>query len=98
MLCMCVAGKYSPKKSSKTKYSQKVRGGFSAASFRDYRLPTSIVTALVNASNQSLSLNSWSSYKTAESHLKKCESETGVRMRFPMTDRSQGYFDKLKLK
>ena len=46
-----------------------------------------MVTALVGASNKSLALNTWTNYKTAETHLKRCERETGVRMRFPMDDR-----------
>ena len=56
-------------------------------SFAKYRLPTSIVTALVGASNNSLALSTWGSYKVAENHLKKCELDTGIRMRFPMDDR-----------
>ena len=64
-----------------------MRGGYTASTFANYKLPTSIVTALVSASNQSLALNTWSTYKTAENHLKRCEIDTGVRMRFPMDDR-----------
>ena len=74
-------------KSARTKYGTNVRGGFTSASFKDYRLPPSIVTALMDASNQSLALSTWSTYKTAENHLRRCEIETGVRMRFPMDDR-----------
>jgi hypothetical protein len=55
-------------------------------SFANHRLPTSIVTALVNASNMSLSLNTWSSYGTAERHLLRFEQDTGVKIRFPMND------------
>ena len=62
-------------------------GGYAASTFANYKLPTSIVTALVSASNQSLALNTWSTYKTAENHLKRCEIDTGIRMRFPMDDR-----------
>ena len=47
----------------------------------------SIVGALVKASNQSLAMNTWSTYRTAENHLKRCEVDTGVKMRFPMNDR-----------
>ena len=80
-------GMVSPKKSSKTKYSANVKGGYNANSFKDYRLPTSMFGALVSASNQSLALTTWSSYKTAENHLRQCEIDTGIKMRFPMNDR-----------
>ena len=46
-----------------------------------------MVGALVNASNQSLALTTWSSYNTAGNHVKRCELETGVEMSFPMDDR-----------
>ena len=77
----------SPKRSSRTKYSANVRGGYNSNSFKDYRLPTSMVNALVHASNQSLALSTWSSYRTAENHLRQCEIDTGIKIRFPMTNR-----------
>ena len=80
-------GMVSPKRSCKTKYSSNVRGGYNSNSFKDYRLPTSMVGALVNASNQSLALSTWSSYRTAENHLRQCEIDTGIKIRFPMTNR-----------
>ena len=55
-----------------------------------------MVTALVNASNQSLALSTWSSYRTAESHLRQCEIDTGVNIRFPMTDREMLYNIKIQ--
>ena len=82
-----VSGIFSPKRSKTTKYCAVVKGGYSASSFSSYKLPTSIVSALVRASNQSLSMNTWSSYKTAERHLVQCEHDTGVKIRFPMTNR-----------
>ena len=91
---MCVAGVFSPKRSIKVKYSQKVKGGFTPSAFKDYKLPTSIVNALVAASNQSLALNTWSNYRVVESHLQKCERDTGVRIRFPMDNREMMYIDK----
>ena len=71
----------------RTKFCPVVKGGYSVDSFKSYRLPTSIVTALVSASNQSLALNTWASYRTAEAHLGRCEADTDIRMRFPMNDR-----------
>ena len=44
------------------------------------------MSALVSASNHSLALNTWSTYKTAENHLRRCEVDTGIPMRFPMND------------
>ena len=81
------AGKFSPKKSQTRKYSANVRGGYSISSFKDYKLPASVVLALVNASNQSLALSTWSSYRTAENHLRQCELDTNVKIRFPMDNR-----------
>ena len=46
-----------------------------------------MIGALVSASNQSLALTTWSSYRTAEKHLRQCEIDTGIKMRFPMNDR-----------
>ena len=86
-----LAGQYSPKKSQKVKYSANVKGGYTSESFRNYRLPTSIVTSLVKASNQSLALSTWNSYKTVEKHIKRCEADTKIRMRFPMDDRELQY-------
>ena len=84
-------GCFSPKKSLKTKYCNNVKGGYSPSSFKNYRLPTSIVSALVSASNQSLAMTTWSSYKTVETHLKHCELDTNVQIRFPMDDREMMY-------
>jgi hypothetical protein len=64
-----------------------VEGGFSAASFANYRLPTSIVNAMEEAANFSLEKSTWASYKTAEAHVQRCEEATGVKIRFPMDDR-----------
>ena len=57
------------------------------ATFEKYKLPTSIVTALVSASNNLLALSTWATYRTAENHLTKCDANTGVKMRFPMIDK-----------
>ena len=80
-------GIISPKKTSKMKYSVNVKNGYSTDSFKQLNIPNSLVGALVDASNQSLALSTWSSYNTAENHMKRCELETGVKMSFPMDDR-----------
>ena len=74
-----------PKESQTRKYCANVKGGFSAKTFGNYKLPASIVLAVVDASNSALARNTWSSYRTAESHIKKCEEDTGIKIRFPMT-------------
>ena len=48
---IAVLGVYSLKQTAKTKYCATVRGGFTSASFKNYRLPTLIVSALVSAGN-----------------------------------------------
>ena len=83
----CLSGGFSPKRSVRVKYNANVKGGFTAKSFKDYKLPTSIVNALVAASNQSLAMNTWSNYRVVESHLQRCEKDTGIRMRFPIDNR-----------
>jgi hypothetical protein len=81
------SGLVSPQKNDRVKYSANVKNGYTADSFKQLRLPNTIVGALVDASNHSLALTTWSSYNTAENHIKRCEVETGVRMTFPMDDR-----------
>ena len=63
----------------RVKYSR--HGGYSVKSFPG--VPTSIVTSLMMAANHSLAKNTWSSYKTAERHVARCEAYTGIRMRIP---------------
>ena len=81
------SGVISPKKTNKTKYSAYVKDGYNADSFTQLNIPNNLVGALVDASNQSLALTTWSSYNTAGNHVKRCELETGVKMSFPMDDR-----------
>jgi hypothetical protein len=84
---MYLLGLILPAKSKTTKYCKTVKGGFSAASFANYKLPTSIVSAMVEAANLSLAKSTWASYKTAEAHVRRCEEATGVKIRFPMDER-----------
>ena len=86
-LNVTLSGVISPKKSSKTKYSPNVKDGYNASTFTQLNIPNNLVGALVDASNQSLALTTWSSYNTAGNHVKRCELETGVKMSFPMDDR-----------
>ena len=75
----------SPKAAKNHKYSK--RGGYSKKTFENYRLPPSIVQTLVKAANHSLAKTTWKSYQTAENHIKKCEKDTGVKLRFPFGNR-----------
>ena len=84
---ICISGVFIPVKCTTSKYSVNVKGGYTAASFSNYRLPVSVIQAIVGASNQSLAKTTWDSYRTAEAHIKRCEEETGVRIRFPMDNR-----------
>ena len=63
------AGLTVPRMAIRTKYHGAARGGFTATSFKNYRLPPSIVNAIVGAANCSLAKNPWSSYNTAERHM-----------------------------
>ena len=63
----------SPKISKIQKYSGK--GGYTTKTFEKYKLPPSIVTALVSAANHSLAKSTWKSYRTAENHIKRCENK-----------------------
>ena len=76
-----ISGFASPKAKTRTKYSGK--GGYSCTAFKSYGLPTSIVLALVEASNHSLSKNTWKAYNTAERHISRCEKDTKVKLRMP---------------
>ena len=76
-----VSGLLSPVEKRDTKYSG--HGGYSVKSFKSYGLPPSIVLTLIEAANHSVSHNTWKSYKTAERHIKRCETETGVKLRLP---------------
>lgn len=71
----------SPKISRTQKYSK--NGGYSTKTFEKYRLPPSIVTTLITAANHSLAKSTWKSYRTAENHIRKCEKQTGIKLRFP---------------
>ena len=73
-----------PTATIRTKYSNNVHAGYTVNGFKDHKLPTPIVLAIVSAANHSLSKNTWSSYKTAENHLQRCEADTGIKIRLPM--------------
>lgn len=67
-----------------TKYGP--NGLFSTASFNNEFLNVEYIDILKTAANYSLSKKSWSSYKTAGNMLKKCQDETGARMKLPLEE------------
>ena len=75
----------SPRQKEKSKYS--AHGPYSEASFKKYKLPPSIVTALITAANHSLAEGTFKSYKTAEKHILRCEKDTKVKLRFPFGEK-----------
>ena len=76
---------FSPKVSKTRKYDGV--GGYSTKTFENYKLPTSIVSTLIVAANQSLAKTTWASYKTAERHVLRLEKEMDIRLRFPFGTR-----------
>ena len=48
-------------------------------------LPEAITESLAKWGNLGVSKNTWSSYRTAETMLKKCQKDTGVNMELPLT-------------
>jgi len=71
---------------SRPKYSTK--GGFKTTTFLKLGLPPSLIIPLVNEANHSLSSNSWTSYETAERHVKRVEKVTGLKLEFPFSLKS----------
>ena len=73
-----------------TKYGPE--GLYSTASFDHMDLPSDLKNAMVTAANHSLAKKTWQSYKTASKHLKSCETETGIKINFPMSERDTTLF------
>lgn len=68
-----------------TKYGP--NGLFTLADFDQFGLKPSHKKLLETAANYSLSKKSWSSYKTAEKMLRKCQEETGTSIKLPMKEK-----------
>ena len=45
------------------------KGGYSKTSFKNMRVPPSVVTALVLALNYSVAANTWKTYGSVEKHI-----------------------------
>ena len=50
-----------PTATIRTKYSNKMSAGYTVNGFKDYKLSTTIMPAIISAANYSLSKNTWSS-------------------------------------
>lgn len=61
---------------------------YSESSFGSLDLPESMRNALANLANHSLASRTWSTYKTVEKHLSKCQHDTGIDLNFPMDTKS----------
>lgn len=68
-----------------SKYGPK--GLFTTTSFDRFQLDLSHQQILQTAANYSLSKKSWSSYKTAENMLRKCQEQTGKIMKLPLEEK-----------
>ena len=67
-----------------SKYGNK--GLYTAASFGSLELPETLKTALASIANHSLAARTWSTYKTVEKQLLRCQEETGTVMNFPLSN------------
>lgn len=61
---------------------------FTPASFGSLELPETMKEALAGIANHSLAARTWSTYKTVENQLLRCQEETRTPMDFPMTNRN----------
>ena len=71
--------------SGSTKYSTE-HGLFTLESFKDLRVSKKLKIYLVGAANASLTIDTWSSYKTAWNQVILCGEELGCVMSFPFSD------------
>ena len=67
-----------------SKYGHK--GLYTASSFRSLELPETLKTALANIANHSLAARTWSTYRTVETQLLRCQEESGTEMNFPLSN------------
>ena len=75
-----------PEPTATQKYSKE--GGFSVSSFTKLGVTRNWADILVEASNFSVSANTWRSYKTAENHIIRFEKLTGIVLTFPFSLKS----------
>ena len=71
--------------SGSTKYSTE-HGLFTLDSFKDLKVSKKLKIYLVGAANSSLTIDTWSSYKTAWNQVILCGEELGCVMDFPFSD------------
>jgi hypothetical protein len=68
-----------------TKYGSK--GGCAADLLKDLDLPRETAAALAELGNMGISRSTWSTYKTAQTLLQKCESETNADLSIPFNQK-----------
>ena len=73
-----------------TKYGK--RGGYSVDLLSDLDMPDSVKENLVRLGNLSLSQKTWSSYKTAERMLLKCQKDRKIKIELPISSRDTMIF------
>lgn len=62
-------------------------GWFKASSFPGLAtLPEAMQTAVIKASNNAISSDTWRNYGSVKGHLLKCQMKVGLRFRFPMDE------------
>lgn len=59
-------------------------GLYNQDSFHTMDLPEDMKTTLAMLANHSLASRTWSTYKTVQNHLTRCQQETNIRIDFPM--------------
>ena len=70
-----------------TGYTSTKVGWFRVDSFPGLaRLPVAMQNAVVRASNNSISKNTWKTYGSVKTHLQKCQMKVGHRFTFPMEE------------
>ena len=69
-----------------SKYSN--QGLYTAMSFGSLELPETMREALAKIANHSLAARTWSTYRTVENQLQRCQDETGTLMTFPLTNQN----------
>ena len=49
-------------------------------------LDPELLAASIKAANNALTKSTWASYSVIKSHLRRCQTVTGVKFQFPMTN------------
>ena len=66
-------------------YGAGKQGNFSSKSFPGLLHPD-LLAASIKAANNALTKNTWASYSTIKSHMRRCQFATGIVFKFPMSN------------